>query len=1059
MTDTTEATTSRYEQHASAPAQVPRDDDGPLSQSIFAFIWKYSWRDQLLITAITVASFPFIYLSLQLPKVIVNDAISGKTPPDGQPFATFLGIEFSQPQYLLSLCGLLLLLYLVNGGFLFAVSLLKNLMSERLVRRIRFMLFERILRFPLGHFSMVSNAEMGSMIVGEVDRIREFMSDAISLPVFQGGTFSVILFFMFMQDWVLGLAAIALIPFQAWITPKFQRRINELGRVRVQQARKLSGRVSENVAGIRDIRSNHTFQYALSDFSAHLQRIFKIRYRLFQVKFLMKLVNNLLLKLTPLAFYALGGLLIINGRLSLGALVAVISAYGQLTAPWRELLRYYQRRGDAQIKYEQLVESFELSRLLEADRLSFKGDATELAGSKPKIGPEPPLEFDKIDISAPAGGSARLVEGFDLRVEAGQASAVLTPPGVREAVSSVLSAMVPPAGGEIRLGDQTLTRLSNEARSGLIGYVGSDSYVFEGSVGYNLRYALHRHPPRASGDGSYDAAEAGRTGNSPFDPEGDWSIPTDEPEIDADRRYHSDLLRAVGLADELFEKSMSLLLPDPVPYEMEQHILAMRQRLYADPEMVELFAKFNPDTYNKNATVAENLLFGVPVDGSYDDTSLGKSHHVRNALRHVGLEEDIYISGLKLSEKLLEFFTEKDADPALLDRFRLADAPTLEHLRKLKIRKFLKAPMSLSDSDKALMISLALKLVVGRHRLGLVNRDMRASIVKARHYLWENLPEAERAKVARFDQEGIHPKLSLMCNLLMGRVALDKPRAERRLLSRIRELAPEIGLDEDIQTIAQNFDVGIAGQNLSSAGRQALALARALAKRPKVLVANAALAASDPETRWKIRQNIVRLLPDIRMIWLEADRPPDGHFSQVVVIREVGEEPREPAMPAATPDAQRSEIDAEADALAAIPIFQNVSPTNRRLMALASRRVTFKPGDNVVTEGNMGDIAYVLLKGEVDVFVNHGTDDERFIARLGSNELIGETSLLTDTPRTATGIARTDIEALALEQETFLKLIESDAALASTVARVASERLANMLSARTRAKSDAAHEQ
>ena len=49
----------------------------------------------------------------------------------------------------------------------------------------------------------------------------------------------------------------------------------------------------------------------------------------------------------------------IKGELSLGAVVAVLAAYKDLSAPWKELLAYYQQKEDARIKYEQVIEQFD----------------------------------------------------------------------------------------------------------------------------------------------------------------------------------------------------------------------------------------------------------------------------------------------------------------------------------------------------------------------------------------------------------------------------------------------------------------------------------------------------------------------------------------------------------------------------------------------------------------------------------------------------------------------------------------------------------------------------
>ena len=49
-----------------------------MDRNIFRYILRHSARSQLLILAMTVASFPFLYATLELPKLIINDALSGQ---------------------------------------------------------------------------------------------------------------------------------------------------------------------------------------------------------------------------------------------------------------------------------------------------------------------------------------------------------------------------------------------------------------------------------------------------------------------------------------------------------------------------------------------------------------------------------------------------------------------------------------------------------------------------------------------------------------------------------------------------------------------------------------------------------------------------------------------------------------------------------------------------------------------------------------------------------------------------------------------------------------------
>ena len=218
----------------------PSGRDG-LASTIYGYILHYSLREQVYLVVVTLLSFPFLYYSLDLPKLIVNRAISGKEFPQ-----TFLGMEFEQIPYLLILCCIFLVLVLINGWFKLHLNIKKGQVGERMLRRLRYQLYERVLRFPLHHFDRTATGQIIAMMTGELEPIGGFIGDAFALPISQGGTLLTIFVFMFVQDPMLGAAAVALYPLQGYLIPKMQRIIRRLGRERVRKVRVLSDRIARD---------------------------------------------------------------------------------------------------------------------------------------------------------------------------------------------------------------------------------------------------------------------------------------------------------------------------------------------------------------------------------------------------------------------------------------------------------------------------------------------------------------------------------------------------------------------------------------------------------------------------------------------------------------------------------------------------------------------------------------------------------------------------------------------------------------------------------------------
>jgi eukaryotic-like serine/threonine-protein kinase len=79
-------------------------------------------------------------------------------------------------------------------------------------------------------------------------------------------------------------------------------------------------------------------------------------------------------------------------------------------------------------------------------------------------------------------------------------------------------------------------------------------------------------------------------------------------------------------------------------------------------------------------------------------------------------------------------------------------------------------------------------------------------------------------------------------------------------------------------------------------------------------------------------------------------------------------------------------------------------------------RVGFRPGTRIVSEGEVGDAAYIIVRGHCDVYKTVA-GEQRLLRRMGPGEAFGETALLLDSPRTASVEAVDMVTALVVNRE------------------------------------------
>ena len=113
------------------------------------------------------------------------------------------------------------------------------------------------------------------------------------------------------------------------------------------------------------------------------------------------------------------------------------------------------------------------------------------------------------------------------------------------------------------------------------------------------------------------------------------------------------------------------------------------------------------------------------------------------------------------------------------------------------------------------------------------------------------------------------------------------------------------------------------------------------------------------------------------------------------------------------------------DLLKKVPIFEGLDNRELERIAGSMKQRTFHAGDTVTTEGQGGVGFFVIEEGQAKVTIQ---GDER--RRLGPGDYFGEVALLTDSPRTATITAETDLRCYGMTSWDFRPLVESHGSIA-----------------------------
>ena len=846
-----------------------------MEKTLFKFIWRYSKRDQIILLILTAISFPFLYLSLDLPKTIINKAIGGKDVPE-----EIFGMTVDQIDYLLILSGAFLALVFVNGGFKFYVNVFRGQLGERMLRRLRYSLLARVLRFPLPQFKKVSQGEVIQMVNSEVEPLGGFVGDSIALPAFQGGTLLTILIFMFIQDWMLGLAAIALYPIQGYIIPKLQWHVNQLGKKRVRNVRVLAEKIGEAVSGIEEVHANDGARRILARFTERLGVIYDIRYEIFRRKFFIKFLNNFIAQLTPFFFYSIGGYLVIKGDLTFGALVAILAAYKDLSAPWKELLTYYQRLADSRIKYDQVIEQFDPQGIwpenyqmaeIEAD-FSLAGNVS--AGNLSILDEE----------------SQPIVEKLSFDISKSEHIALTGPSsGGKDLATILMARLLAPDSGQIVVAGKQIADLPEAATGRYMGYIGPNAFVFNATLKENILLGAMHRPISTEGELNEDLKNAQLSGNSLDDLGAEW-LDYNAIGVDSDEGLQKrliELLQVVDLDGDVYSMGLRSTVDGFDDDQLLEQILTARKKFRErlDKSDISNFVEsFDKEVFNSNASVAENLLFGTPKGDSFNSENIGTNAYVVEILERVGLKDEFIRIGRDVASTMVELFADLPSDHEYFSQYSFISSEDLPEFQTLLARSERLGLENMSTVDSNQFLSLPFKIIPARHRLDLITDDIQKRILEARKLFAEEIGDELRDEIEFFEAGHYNRSSSIQDNILFGKIALDKANAIEEVNHLVTEIIDQENLRPVIINAGLNSQAGLAGSRLSQGQRQKLSIARALLRRPDHLILNEATSSLDSGSQTIVMSNLLSEMKGRNITWALQRASLAENFDRVLVL-------------------------------------------------------------------------------------------------------------------------------------------------------------------------------
>jgi ATP-binding cassette subfamily B protein len=289
----------------------------------------------------------------------------------------------------------------------------------------------------------------------------------------------------------LFLVSVAAVTASVWALQHYQHRLAARVRAVRERSSDIGSFLLETLLGIRLVVSARAESREVERFRARNQSFLDALLRMQLTSFLSGAVPGTVLTLSTAAIFLYGGKLVIDGALTIGSLVALMSYHLRLLSPVQNLMSLYSNLVTGGVSLSRVWELFDT-----------RAEIVESPGAKPLADVRGDIEFDGVSFSY---GGERVLEDLSFRVAPGTICAILGPSGVgKSTLADLLVRFYDPDAGAIRIDGRDLRDLPLEGVRRAVMLVDQAPYLFHATVRENIAYAR----PDASDDQIASAAKA-----------------------------------------------------------------------------------------------------------------------------------------------------------------------------------------------------------------------------------------------------------------------------------------------------------------------------------------------------------------------------------------------------------------------------------------------------------------------------------------------------------------------------------------------------------------------